>query len=80
MIAKLIQKHIKNINIVLLGASNDPRDYIVNFDKLKKIYNYAPKFSLKYGIKEFLNQLKRSNFINRNLYKDKLGNYQILQK
>ena len=77
MIAKLISKHIKNVEIILQGASKDPRDYIVSFDKLKSVYNYAPKFTLQFGIKEIINQLKKSNFINRNLYKDKLGNYKI---
>jgi nucleoside-diphosphate-sugar epimerase len=80
MIAKLIKRHIRNINIILQGASKDPRDYMVNFDKLKKVYNYAPKFTLSYGVKEILNQLKKSNFINRNLYKDRLGNYKISKK
>ena len=77
MIAKLIKKYVKNVELILQGASKDPRDYIVSFDKLKKVYNYAPKFTLQYGIKEILNQLEKSNFINKNLYKDNLGNYKI---
>jgi len=77
MIAKLIKKYVKNVELILQGASKDPRDYIVSFDKLKKVYNYAPKFTLQYGIKEILNQLEKSNFINKNLYKDNLENYKI---
>lgn len=77
MIAKLIKKYIRDVQIILQGSSNDPRDYIVNFDKFKNAYNYKPKLTVEYGIREILNELKKSNFINENMYKDRLGNYKI---
>lgn len=77
MIIKKIKKYIKNFKIILKPNSVDPRDYKVNFSKIKKIYNFQPKMSVEKGIKEILDKLKNKNFISIKKYKDKLGNYKI---
>ncbi len=61
MIIKKIAKYLA-INNVFFNNKKivDNRDYRVNFDKIKKKYNYKIKFNLDYGIKEIISFLKKS--------------------
>ena len=61
MIIKKIAKYL-DINNVFFNNKKivDNRDYKVNFDKIKKKYNYKIKFNLDYGIKEIISFLKKS--------------------
>lgn len=79
MIIKKIKKFIKNFQIIIKQNSADPRDYKVNFSKIKKVYGFRPSVSVDRGIKEIILELKKGNFKNISNYKDKLGNYKILK-
>ena len=62
-IANEIQKIMRDCEIKILGKDNpDPRNYIVNFDKIKntlKLFN--PKWNLKKGINELLDFFEKIN-------------------
>ena len=62
-IANEIQKMMRDCEIKILGKNNpDPRNYIVNFDKIKntlKLFN--PKWNLRKGIKELLDFFEKIN-------------------
>lgn len=75
-IINLIKKKIKNTNISYKEHDVDPRNYKVDFSKVVKVFNFKPKYSVKYGIREILMALKKNkikNLKNKNLF----GNYKI---
>ena len=75
-IVKKIKKILKVGKITFQKSSNDPRNYRVNFDKIKKIINYQPSYSVNYGIKEIAAYLKQIYMKKKN-YTKKMGNYSI---
>ena len=77
MIVKKIKKYFSNFKLVIKENSTDPRDYRVDFSKIKKIYNFTPKFSVDSGIIEILKAIKNGKYKRLSSYKDKLGNYKI---
>ncbi len=75
-IIQLIKKNIKKTKITYKKFDVDPRNYKVDFSKVKKFLNFKPKYSVEYGIKEIINALKNKKI--RNLNKKNLfGNYKI---
>ena len=71
-IVKLIKEEKKKLKVLFLKKKVDPRDYRVNFSKLKKILNIEPNYSAKMGIKEMLKNLKSKKKISKDI-----GNYKI---
>ena len=80
MILEKIKKYIKRFNIIYKKNSSDPRDYRVNFDKLKKYYKLGSFISVDNGIKEIIGILKRRKYLSIADYPDRLGNYKINEK
>jgi len=64
MIAESIKNILSRGKINYLKNDVDPRNYRVNFDKLKKIINFTPKYSIEYGIEEVLSKIKQNKFSN----------------
>ena len=75
---KLIIKRMKKGSYKIVKNSNDRRDYIVDFSKLKKILKFTPQISVSYGINEILEQLKKGNIKENKL--NQLGNYKVKRK
>jgi nucleoside-diphosphate-sugar epimerase len=75
---KLIIKKMKKGSYKIVKNSNDRRDYIVDFSKIKKILKFTPKISVGYGINEILDKLKKREIKKNKL--DQLGNYKIKKK
>tara|TARA_Y100000590_G_scaffold232065_1_gene261431 strand:- start:2268 stop:2528 length:261 start_codon:yes stop_codon:yes gene_type:complete len=67
-------KKIIGGKIKYLKKSQDKRNYVVDFTKVKKILKFKPKFSIEFGIKEILRKIKANNNY------DNLGNYKIRTK
>ncbi len=75
-IVNLVKKKIKKNNIFFKKNDVDPRNYKVNFNKVKKILNFTPIYSVQYGINEILNALKNNKI--KKIKKEKIfGNYKI---
>ena len=55
----------------------DPRNYRVDFSKVKSILSFESKFTIDEGIREIVEALKQGKFKYLDKYKDKLGNYKI---
>ena len=72
MIVNEISKFYKNPKIIYLDKGNDPRNYRVNFEKIKKVLNFVPNYSLSDGIVEIRKFIQKSNF---NLDKVNFSNY-----
>ena len=80
MILEKIKKYIKRFNIIYKKNSSDPRDYRVNFDKVKKYYKLSSFISIDNGIKEIIRILKKRKYLSIVDYPDRLGNYKINEK
>lgn len=80
MILEKIKKYIKRFKIIYKKNSSDPRDYRVNFDKVKKYYKLGSFISIESGIKEIITILKKRKYLNIADYPDRLGNYKINEK
>lgn len=75
-IAKLIKKFIPYFNYEVVETKNDPRNYIVNFNKIQKKLGLKNFVTVEFGIKEIIGFLKKQNHINKFF---KCGNFKIKQ-
>lgn len=76
MIVDEILRHIPGGKVRYQEHGSDPRNYRVDFSKVKKQLQFEPKFSISHGISELINALNNHLFdepkeINPNIY----GNY-----
>ena len=71
----MITKLIPTQNISYVKGGSDPRNYKVNFSKVKNTLNFIQKYDFEYGIKEIINFLKNNNMNNTN--PNTLGNFEI---
>ncbi len=69
-----IKKHIPSLKYKDVKSKSDPRNYIVNFNKIKKYLKNQKFLSLDYGIKEMIENLKKSKNVKSI---KKTGNYKI---
>ena len=57
-IVQLIKKNIKKTNVSYKKFDVDPRNYKVDFSKVRKTLGFKPRYSVEYGIKEIINALR----------------------
>lgn len=76
-LAKMILNEVPDLDIKYVDGGNDPRNYIVDFTKVKNILDFEPSVNVQDGIKEIIEYLEKGVFLdyekNRNFY----GNYLI---
>lgn len=77
MIVDEILKHIPDGKIVFGENGSDPRNYKVDFTKVKRVLDFEPEFTIQYGIKELINALKIGLYKDSIQDKKKYGNYII---
>ena len=77
-ILKKILKYLPYKNLEFKKIGKDKRNYIVNFDKVKKKYNFNCSMNINDGIKEIIQKIKKNkNFYLSEKNKFKFGNYFI---
>ncbi len=77
-ILKKILKYLPYRNIQFKKIGKDKRNYIVNFNKVKKKYNFSCSININDGIKEIVENIKKNkNFYLSEKNKLKFGNYLI---
>ncbi len=67
MLADLILKIYPSAKIEYIDKKEDPRDYRVNFDKIKKILKFNPSVKVIDGINEINSAIKKGIFKNTDL-------------
>ena len=71
----LSDKYVFLNNVQYSKNGSDPRNYKVNFDKVKNVLNFSSSYSIQDGIEEIIKYLQDENLEtirkNRNYY----GNY-----
>jgi len=80
MIVDEIIKHIPQGKVKYGEKGSDPRNYKVNFTKVKSILGFEPEFTVQDGIKELVNALKIGMYKDSLENKNKYGNYIINYK
>jgi nucleoside-diphosphate-sugar epimerase len=68
MIAELLEKENPNLKIDYVQKNEDPRDYKVNFEKIKNVLNFTPKNKVIDGICEITEAIKNNKF--EDIYSD----------
>ena len=63
MIVERISKYIPDIKINYVPQVDDPRDYRVNFEKIKKLLGFVPEFILDDGIIEIKDTIETKKII-----------------
>ena len=58
---------------------SDPRNYRVNFDKVKAVLGFTPKYTLDNGIKEVIDSVKSHMFDDLILDRNRYGNYKLIK-
>ena len=76
-IVDTIQKQIPKSIVKYKKQGEDPRNYKVNFNKVKKILGFEPKYTVLDGIKEIMEALKNHTFDHVDSQKNLFGNHEI---
>ena len=63
-----------------MDGGTDPRNYIVDFSKVKKVLFFEPSWSVNDGIKELINFLENGLYNDVEIDKNFYGNYQIINE
>ena len=79
-IIDVIMKYLPNSNVNYVSHGSDPRNYRVNFKKVKKILNFEPKYLVEDGVFEIIKTIKSGLFINEDKTNNLFGNYNINYK
>ncbi|NPD46748.1 NAD(P)-dependent oxidoreductase [Lentimicrobium sp. S6] len=77
MIVNEILSHIPEGDVKFGKQGSDPRNYKVNFNKVKSVLNFEPEFTVQHGIKELIEALKIGLYSDTKENKNKYGNYKI---
>ena len=77
MLVDKIKDHYESSIIEFQQKGPDPRNYRVDFSKVKNRLNFIPKHSIEDGILEIKDYLNSNTFKNQNQSLDMMGNYTI---
>ena len=72
-----INKIIPTKNVSFKEGSTDPRNYRVNFEKVKKVLNFDTEISIQRGIKEIYQAIQSNQFKEKSKSLKEMGNFQI---
>ena len=77
MIVDTILKRVPNGKVKYQDHGSDPRNYRVNFDKVKNVFGFEPNYTIEDGISELICAIKDHIFdhVDKNRYF--FGNYEI---
>ena len=76
-IIKKLEKYFPKSKITFKDKGVDPRNYRVDFSKIKDALNFEPTYTIEDGIKEIINNLEKGKYNNPNEFSDSYGNYKI---
>ena len=77
MLIEEIQRSIPNAKIKYKEDGGDPRNYRVDFSKVKEVLHFEPQFSVSDGIKELISAIDKGFFKDLSGREDHFGNYKL---
>ena len=80
MILDVISSKIIDCEIEYNQNDSDPRNYKVDFNKVKKVLDFSPNYSIEMGVEELISAFKFGLFGESIKYKNQYGNYSIKNK
>ena len=76
IVEKILNRRVKG-KVKYQEHGSDPRNYRVNFNKVKSKLNFTPQFSIDDGIDELLKAFQNQIFYDVEKNKTKYGNFEI---
>ena len=76
-IVDLIVKYIPNANVRYQEHGSDPRNYRVDFTKVRTVLGFEPEYTVEDGVVELLDAIKEHVFDRADLMKNFHGNYEL---
>lgn len=76
-ILDIILKYIPNSKVTFKEHGSDPRNYKVNFSKVKKVLGFEPKYNVEDGVSELIDAFESKLFQNLDQDINFHGNYNI---
>ena len=77
MIVDMIFNKIPDGKVKYQEHGSDPRNYRVNFNKVKTVLGFEPKYTIQDGIDELIEAINNHVFDNVDENKNFFGNYEI---
>ena len=77
MIVETILEYIPDGNVKYSDKGSDPRNYRVSFEKVKKTLGFEPEYTVKDGIMELIDGLRKGIYADSLDDKNRYGNYEI---
>ena len=77
MIVDNILKKVPNGKVKYQDRGSDPRNYRVNFDKVKHVLGFEPKYTIEDGIIELIDAINENIFDHVDKNRNFFGNYEI---
>ena len=79
-IVDLILEQVPQAEVSYQEHGSDPRNYRVDFRKVKETLGFEPKYTIKRGVTELLNAIENRTFDSVDHHKNLYGNYEIKYK
>ncbi len=76
-IIKNLKKYFPKAKVSFDSKESDPRNYRVDFSKVKNVLGFETAYTINDGIGEIIEVLKTGKFKSVDQYSDNLGNYKI---
>ena len=77
MLIDEILNKLPDSNVSFSENGSDPRNYRVNFEKVKNVLGFEPKYTIKNGINELIDALQIGLYNDSIINKNRYGNYVV---
>ena len=77
-IVEIIRKYVPDLNVDYVDGGNDPRNYVVDFTKVREVLYFEPIWTVDKGIEELFKFLKNNLYSDVESDRNFYGNYNIL--
>lgn len=77
MLVELILNYVPDGKVKFKEHGTDPRNYRVDFQKVRSRLHFSPSYSIDDGVREVVNAV-RNGFFHENLRQNLYGNYEII--
>lgn len=78
-IIDIISEHRLPGRVEFISGGRDPRNYRVDFGKVRATLDFEPEYSVRFGVQELITALRQNLFPDGPGYVNQLGNYELEQ-
>ena len=77
MVIDKIVEYVPNSKVSYTENGSDPRNYKVDFSKVRNVLGFEPQYSVEFGIKELVDAMGKSVYSDSVENKNKYGNFEL---